>query len=346
MALGTAIAVVLAALAVTLVLVSGRPSTGPPLLPSSFEVVYRVTTSSTLPARLSWEVLNVSSPFDVSDLTYESDPRGGAAAASGTVSTFDHLYDLSGGKLQLVSARVPALGSGDQALFPEIADLRARGLATEPGGTQEISGRSCTTLRLSEPPAGPLTPVAGADHDDLCLSATGLELAESWTYHGRLVLQRTAIEVTVGAVDHRITAAPAPAPGGAKSELVRVGPPTDHSFLAAPPPPGRFSAIAPVSTLEFDPTDSSRIIDQSTVWAFRRGGDLVTVEAGVGQLPWDNSGVPARGLNLAGLGTAQSVLQSEGPEIQLQLPGNRWVRVDGTVPLRYLAGYAGRLRLG
>jgi hypothetical protein len=288
----------------------------------------------------------VSSPFDVSDLTYDSDPRLGAPAVSGTVSTFDGLYDLGGGKLQLVSARVPALGSGDQALLPEVPDLVSRALASKPGGAREISGQLCTTVRLSEPPAGPLTPAAGADHDDLCLSASGLELAEAWTYHGRVVLERAATEIRVGAPDHRITAPPTPAPGGGTPGPVRVGPPTGHSFLAGPPPPGAFTASGPVSTVESDPTDSSRVIDESTVWAFRLDGDVITVEAGEGQLPWNDAGVPARGLDLAGLGPAQSVLQSQGPEIQVQLPNDRWIRIDGTVPLRYLTGYAGRLRLG
>jgi hypothetical protein len=344
--LGAAIVVVVAALAATVILERGSSSPGAPLLPSSFEVVYRVTTSSTLPSRVTWEVLDVSGPFDVSDLTYGSDPRDGAAATSGTVSTFGDLYDLTGGKLQLVSARPPALGSGDQALLPEVPDLRARGLASQPGGTREISGQSCTTLRVSEPPAGPLTPLAGADHDDLCLSGSGLELAEAWTYHGRVVLQRTAIEITVRRHDSRIAALPTPSPGAAATGLVRVGPPTGPSFLAAPPPPGGFTAMGPVATVTYDPTQSNQVIDTSTVWAFRRGGDVVTVEAGQGQLPWDDAGVPVRGLHLAGLGAAESVLQSEGPEIQVQLAESRWVRVDGAVPLSYLSGYAGRLRLG
>jgi hypothetical protein len=336
---------IVGALIATLVFELPGTFPGPINLPSSYEVVYQVTTAATLPPRVTWEVLDVSGPFDVSDLTYDSDPRGGAAPVSGTVSTFDNLYDLSAGKLQLVSNRLPALGSGDQALLPEVPDLLARGLASRPGGTSAIAGQSCTTLRVSEPPAGPMTAIAGSDHDDLCLSGSGLELAEAWTYHGRVVLQRTAIEIRIGGHDNRITAAPALPQGSATAGLVQVAPPTGHSFLADPPAPSGFTAMGPVSAVEYDPTNPSRVIDESTIWAFRRGGDLITVEAGLGQLPWNNAGIAVRDVHLARLGAAQSVLQSEGPEIQLQLPGDRWVRIDGTVPLGYLARYAARLRL-
>lgn len=323
---------------------AGGPTPGPSR-PARFEVVYQVTNSASGQPQSSWEVLSVSGPFDVSDLTYGADPRTGDQPLSGTVTTFDGLYDLAAGRLTLTTDRPPALGSGDQALTPELADLVARRLAVRLGPTRRIAGQPCTVYRFGEPPAGPVTPATAAGHDDLCLAASGLELGETWTYGGRVVLQRTAAEVTMGAPDRRITVAPPAGPGSASTAVVRIGPAQLPTFLVAPPAAAGFRALAPVGVVGYDPSDASRMVGRSTVWAFQRGGDVVTVTAGEGQTPWDDTGTPVGTLRLAGLGSARSALRSDGPQIQVQLPGARWVTVDGTVPLPVLAAYAGRLRL-
>jgi hypothetical protein len=343
---GAGLVIVVAGVAAGLLATAGGSAGLPPSRPSRFEVVYQVLNSSTGPARRTWEVLKVSDPFDVSDLTYDSDPFSGAKPVSGTISTFDRLYDLSDGRPRLVSDRQPGLGSGDQALVAELQDLKRRGLATSTGEQRRIAGEGCSVYRFSEPPVGPLTPPAGADHDDLCLSTAGLELGERWTLGGRLILQRTAVEVTVGGSDNRIAGPPsvtgAPEPSVA---VLRVGPPTQPSFLAPPPTPSGFTAMGPVQAIGYNPSNPTQASAASMVWAFRRGGDLVTVEAGEGQYPWNDAGSPTSRLTLAGLGPAESVMTSDGPEIQVQVSGGKWVRADGTVPLRYLASYAGRLRL-
>jgi hypothetical protein len=318
--------------------------TAGPGLPARYEVVYRVVNSSTGTAVANWEVLEADGPFDVSDLTYRADPRAGAPPSGGSVSTFDVLYDLNAGRLVAVSGRPPGLGSGAEGLVPELGNLRRRGLAEPTGGPRLVAGRRCSTWRFAGPPVGPVARPSGGDHDDLCLSPSGLELAETWTYSGRVVLRRTAVEVLVGRSDPRVRIPAAPAGGPPPSAVVHVGPP-GRSFLGAPPPPPGFAAAGSTGVTAFDPTDTSRVADVSVVWAYRRGGSDVTVQAGVGQTPWDDAGVPAPGLHLAGLGEARSVLESTGPQIQVSLSGSRWVEVDGAVPLRYLAAYAGRLRL-
>ena len=337
--------VALAAVGATLGALETTGAGSPPVLPASFEVVYRVVTSPTGSPQTTWEVLDVPDPFDASDLTYDGNPFSGAEPVSGTVSTFDHLYNLAGASLTLVSDRQPGQGSGNQALVPELGVLKQRGLAEAAGGGRQIAGQVCSTLRFGEPPAGAITPRSGTNHDDLCLSPSGLELAEQWTYAGRVVLERTAVEVRIGGADRRITGAPAtPSPKEPPAKVLQIRNPTQPSFLASPPAPVGFTARGPVQATAFDPTNPTHVSALSTIWAFQRGGDVITVEAGEGQYPWDDNGSPTSDLRLGGLGLAQSVLKSGGPEIQVQLSGGKWVRVDGTVPLSYLSGYAGRLR--
>lgn len=187
--IGTAALVVAAGVAVGILETTGGTTGGStalsPVLPASFEVVYQVITSTTGTPSTTWEVLHSADPFDTSDLTYDANPLSGAKPVSGTVSTFDHLYDLASGSLTLVTDRQPGQGSEDQALVPELGDLQHRHLAAPTGGQRRVAGQMCSTFRFSEPPVGAITPQSGTDHDNLCLSPSGLELAEQWTYVGR-----------------------------------------------------------------------------------------------------------------------------------------------------------------
>jgi hypothetical protein len=332
-----AAAAVIAALALSLP--GGSSGTA---LAARYQVVYRVTTSNA--SATDWEVLTVTDPFDVSDLTYTADPRSGARPSAGSVTTYDALYDLRGGQLQLVTYRQPALGSGDQALVTELGDLTKRGLAARRPGRRTVAGVGCDVLRVSEPPAGPLTPVGPSGHDDLCLTGSGVELSETWTLGGKVVLERTAVEATIGSTDRHLALSPAPGSAAPAAEaLVAVSRPAAATFLLPPPGPAGFEAMPSVHAITHDPTDLTRVADVSDVWAFRRAGDLVTVEAGTGQTPWNVGSIPTRAVRLKKLGRAVTVLRSDGPEVQVQLGGGRWVRVRGTVPLGQLVSYASEL---
>lgn len=324
---------------------SSPPPPAPVVEPATYEIVYQVDNLSSGHDQRSWEVLDVTSPLDVSDLTYPSDPRRGARPESGTVSTATALYDLSGGRLVLVSSRAPALGSGAEALGAELAPLVSWGLAAMLGRHQVVAGNDCNLVEMSEPPAGPISPLGAGGHDDICLAADGLELAETWTYHGRVVLRREAVEVRVGSPDPTIAGAPAPAsasPAGGPV-LVAVGPAGSGSFLPAPSPPPGFSARPAVSVLSYNPEQTGQLVDRATQWTFVAGGGLVTVEAGVGSRPWDDSGYPTRTIRLGRLGSATEALDSEGPQLQVQLSPSEWVVVAGTISLASLARYASSL---
>lgn len=315
-------------------------------LPASFQVVYRVVNSSGPATRQSWEVFTQTSPFDGSDLDYGSDPRNGALPTAGTVSTFDHLYDLSGGRLTLVSDRQPGPISGTEAVAVERRDLESRRLA-ESVGRSTVAGAGCAMERFGEPPVGPIAAPTPAGHDDMCIDQHGLDVRDVWTLRGRVVFERTAVEVRMGAPDPGIRSAP-PATGAQRSSappILSVSTTPASSYLAPPATPDGFAAGSPVSTVAYNPSDPSQVTDTSTIWSFSNGGAVVTVEAGTGQLPWAASGTPSQAVHLNGLGAATSALRSDGPEIRVQLDRSRWVRVRGTVPLEVLTRYASELTL-
>lgn len=317
-----------------------------PALPAAFQVVYKVVTSVGSTARQRWEVLTQTSPFQISDLTFESDPRTGATPSTGTVSSFDHLYDLARGDLTLVSDRQPGPGSGIDAIGVELRELRDRGLAELVGRSSAARAR-CQVVRLGEPPVGPIGPPNGTGHDDICIGQSGIVLQEMWTYHGVVVLQRGAVEIRVGPPDPAIQGAPSTSsakPSRTPAILI-VSPVQAPSYLAAPPTPDGFTADPPVAAAAYDPTDPTHVTDTSTIWAFSVGGAVLTVEAGQGQLPWRTGDTHAEMLNLNALAPASSALRSDGPEIRFQLDQDRWIRVRGTVPPERLALYASELRL-
>jgi hypothetical protein len=260
------------------------------------------------------------------------------------------LYDLQGGHLSLVSDRQPGPGSGDQALGPELGALVARHLAEPLHQTKLVAGQRCTVFRFSGPPAGPITPLSGADHDDLCIDNVGLLLSEQWTYNGHVVLQRTATTVSLTASGPRPVGAPPVSTAlvaPSSTDLLEATTAGSHaSFLASPPAPAGFTPQPVLSTIAFDPTQPGQVDDSSTLWSFVRGGDSITVEAGQGALPWQAGDTTTAPIRLVGLGEASSALRSDGPEIRVELGQDQWVRVHGTVPLAELAAYASKLRIG
>ncbi len=315
-------------------------------MPAAYQIVYRVDQSGGGVTRESWEVFTQTDPFGASDVTYQSDPRNGASPVTGTVSSFDHLYDLAHGQLTLVSARQPGPGSGIQALGVELAELKSRGL-TQVVGRAVVAGESCTVFRLGEPPVGPISAPNGSGHDDMCIDRSGLVLREAWTYQGRLVLQRTALQRRVGTADPTLTGPPpeSSARDTHVPPVLRLVEPGAQSFLADPPLPAGFAAPPTVATVAYSPSDPTRVIDTSMIWSFVSGGKLISVEAGQGMLPWAPAGSPTQAVALAGLGAATSALRSDGPEIRVELSASRWVRFRGTVPPEVLARYASELTL-
>jgi hypothetical protein len=174
-----------------------------------------------------------------------------------------------------------------------------------------------------------------------------LLLRDVWTLKGRVIQERTAIEVdTSGRRVHDLlgaTSAAEPPPSGPIATPTAAG----TSFVSDPRPPKGYSLAARDSFSLRQPGDQGPVtLYTSTVWAFTRGAELVTVEAGdsraSGKVPWLDSD-PSREVKLP-IGDGVTVVRNDGGEVRVDLGSNRWVRVRGTVPLSDLVRYARTLR--
>jgi len=314
--------------------------------PSSYQIVYRVT-AQTGSTTQSWEVLTVHRPFASSDIVYGADPAVAASPPrSATWFDVDGLYTLDGtGTVRHVAGRQPGPSGSDQALGIELDSLVAHKQARDLGRSMTLAGRPCRVYRFLEPPVGPIKPITGADHDDLCVDSDGLVLGEHWVLRGRAVYDRAAVRVHTGVVTDPLTPDGAkPLPGSGATATATPG--ADPNAPVAPPPaPVGFHA-ARTDLFTLPAPNGNGVQARSTVWAFTRGGDVISVEAGFeagGHYPWDEQPTPTDRITLPDLGTATTALRSDGPEVRVALGAGRWVRVRGTVTLAELVSYARRL---
>lgn len=343
---------VVAAAAVTATVLSTRhgDNTMFGAAPRSYVVVYKNVVNG-VP---QWEVLSADRPFTGSDLTYRTSVRPGANAVpdAGTISTSTGLYTEDSHGVRLVSGRQPGPASNDLWLAVEMRDAIARGMAVDLHRTRQIADISCALYRIADPASGPLDRLdLSVGHDDICLARDGLLLSETWSYHGSVVEQRTAVTVSFGSwpagTPHPGSTASAMPPSA--SAAVVTPDPAPTSFLAPPgSPPGFRPAMPPLDFRLPDSAHPTETVAATTVWSFVRGAQTITVEAGRergGVLPWSQSETPTRAIRLPELGAATTALRSDGPEVRVDLGSGRWLRVRGTVPLTFLTKYAATLRL-
>ena len=308
--------------------------------PTSYVIVYRVVRNGVN----QWEVLSVQRPSQASDLVYATDgaPRNGDHPVSGVISSPTTLYSVDAQTVRAVTDRQPGPPSGDEFLGGEIAELTKRGLATALGTSRTIAGDRCEDYRFSGPPSGPIAVVhpGNADHDDLCLDASGLVIAEAWAYHGQQVLQRTAVAMNSAATAPSATAAASPGPFAAT--VVPDAQP--RSFIASPPAPAGFESAGPATDFRLpDRSVAGQTAAASIVWTFTHAARVITVEAGrqsSGALPWVAGDTATTSVTLRGLGAASTAVRSDGFEIRVDMGNGDWVRVRGTVPLDELISFA------
>ena len=339
--------------AVAAVAVGGRRRPPAPLrvaLASSYSVTYRVVQNGAP----RWEVLTVQRPLAASDLSYgtAAAPGPGDAPSSGTVSTPTALYSVDADGVHAVSGRQPGPPSGDQLLVAELSDLQSRRLAVDLHTGMRVAGDPCRVYRFFDPPSGPIHPVtSGGDHDDLCLDGGGVVLWERWRYHGKVVLERTAVRAVSGS-DAAAGGPGAPATVGASAAppgAATVTPDAQPvSFLAAPPVPAGYDASGPPVAFRLpEPQLRSATAATSVVWAFVDGPRVISVEAGSeagGGVPWVADDTVTEPIVLTRLGPATTACRSDGAEVRVDL-GGRWVRVRGSVTVGELVAYGRTLSL-
>lgn len=320
---------------------------------SSYVVRYHVVENG-VP---SWEVLAASRPFTGSDLTYRTAdaPSSSAHPDSGTISTETELFSVDGNGAHPVSGRQPGPPSADLQLGAELPELVSRGVAEDLHRTDRIAGHDCRLYRLAEPASGPVAALDPAQgHDDVCIAGDGLVVAETWTYHGRVVLERTADLVAADAPwPASVPRPPAVPPGligaSAAAATVARAPAGFQAVIPPPAAPAGFTANPGAYVFRLpDPQQPRQIVAQTTIWVFTRGRVDITVEAGAqrgGVLPWSRTDTVTAPLRLAAGRPATTALRSDGPEVRIDLGQGQWVRVRGTVPLTTLSEFAASLRL-
>lgn len=318
--------------------------------PATYQVLYQSENLAAQPPQERWDQLTVSRPFLAKSVSFASRPTADTPPVNGTLTSTDALFRIGPQGLVEVSSRQPAVGTDDQALGPVLRDAVARGLAAPLTTARTIAGRPCHDVRFAEPVAGPLKRLSAVDgHDDLCIDDDGLVLREEWTLKGRVVLRRTAVAVDTApsGLDGALSTA------GASPRDPSVAAPTATSltqgpdpWFAAPAPPEGFTPATQVGLVFPDPQTPGGIAYTSEVWAFTRGADLITVEAGNGGTPWVVDD-PTEKSTIGGAGgtpalDATSVIRSDGVEIRALVPGDRarWIRVRGTMPVTDVEAYA------
>jgi hypothetical protein len=313
--------------------------------PAAYRIVYHVEQPGSSDAE-RWEELTVRRPFEARDVTFAQRPGPGVAVDSGTLATVDHLYRLSPDGLQEIAGRQPGLPTGDQAIGPQLVEAQRRKLAAPTKTRRTIAGRQCQDHRFVEPPVGPIALLKGSDSDLLCIDDDGLLLREEWTLKGKVVLRRQAETVDLAPADLDRVLSPegaAPFPANLAAPLVQ---PSDGSnpILPEPAPPAGFTKATIVDFAltggQQAPGAPAALLYTSTVFAFARGGDSITVETGVstGPLPWKDTD-PSRDVELP-WAKVQSVLRNDGPELRADLGRGRFIRVRGTVSPAALEAYA------
>lgn len=322
------------------------PVDGGPVRPMAYQVLYRTRSDAGGTGSTSaWELLTVQRPFEASDFTYASRPGPRSRPDGGALFTRDRLYAWSDGTLEAVSGRQPGAPGYDQDLLTQMPDLESRGLAASLGSTETVDGRACSLYRFAEPPSGPVAPLSKTGHDDLCIDSEGLILDDVWTLKGRVVQSRRAVQVTVGPV--RSPFEPTSSTLSSSAVATAEPDPGARTFLPTPSPPPGFEAIVPENLIEPDPQGSGALVAAEVIWAFTKGPNVISVEAGnsaPGQLPWSGTSTVTRPLTLTGLGPARSAIDSDGAEIRVSLGDGQWVRISGTVPLSGLTRYADTLK--
>jgi hypothetical protein len=304
---------------------------------------YRITYRVTFENSVRYEDLSVRRPYEAADLTAAD---ASAVPSTGAISTESALYDVRGpGDLVLVGGREPGPPSGDQDLATQMPEILARHLASDLHTSQRIAGRTCHTFRFVEPPSGPIKPLKGSDHDDVCIASGGLVLSESWTLKGNAAFSRRATKVSHDALPiPEVANATTPTGQGGATARVVTNPST---FIEAPSAPSGWHARPVVELAIPAPNAPGSPALASIVWAFSHGSRTMFVEAGgpSGQVPWQSGDTVTRSVRLAHLGKATTAIRSDGAEIRVALSGGRWVRIRGTLPLRTLLRDADRLRL-
>ena len=343
----------------------GAPAAGGPAprfgVASGYHIVYRVTAPG---QAASSEQVWVLRPFESVDETLAGGSGAGAPYLTTVTRLGREVLHANGGQPTVLSVPVvpPPV---DVRLDGIVGDgVRAGRLAVQ--GRTVVAGRRCVVVRSARSlRSGPLPLLGtGGSYVDTCVDADGLVLDERTVRQGRVVSDRRAVTVGVGAGaaaggDYGLSGALTPEDqgGGAISALAPGSLPPGRSWVLAQPPAGfthvgRY-AVEPPQPQAFTgdgagvPTgDAAGSLVVAIDDVFVRGPDVIVVEEGE-TLDGSRFPAPAGGqpVDLGGLGRGQILLSAVGTTVNAEpAGGTRFVRITGTVGPEELVAVARSLR--
>lgn len=337
--------------------VSPGPAVALQAAPSAYRVIYRVDAGVPVGATVRTETLEVQRPFQ-SRLTTSSGKPPGHAVTEVQTSDLGQMEEATAGQDPSVLVPQPDLAASDLRLDVALPDLIRAG-AVQVRERRQIDGRLCQVYRTTSPPQGQTMdklPSASGDAVDTCVDAQGLVLEQLQWFHQRLLLRRRAVRVQLqpafGPHFFDFTAAPTVPTYLGGGQVVQVDPaatqPGTTYYLDHPPAgftfQGRYAVAPSTPPQATGVPDGNRRAGFLDVWV--KGADTVFLDQGgllYGGTPFGSTGL-GTAVDLGPLGPGQQAPGARLSEVYASLPGGRYVRLAGTLPVSELAGLARTLR--
>lgn len=192
-------------------------------------ITYRVEDPTSTPTAIRTQVVEFTSPYLASQITYD-DPAVAAPQhlVGGFAWTREGIFTIGeGGSVQQTQPTPPEAAPPATHLLVSLPIAKEQGLAVETGKTGTYLGRTCTEWKTKEPLDGaPFEKGTAEDYALSCIDAEGLILREDWFLSKKIarVREATAVEVVkaLGPAELFKGKSPAPVPEGISSDAVAV----------------------------------------------------------------------------------------------------------------------------
>lgn len=298
------------------------------------------------------EVVEVRRPWESRLVRRAGADASGSNAAQTTteVGRFGR-RSLNSGAAPLVLALPPSLAPADVRADDAVQDAVDGGLV-ERRERRMVAGRLCQVLRSRSTLAAATLQAATPDeYGDSCVDDAGLVLEELLVTAGRPSLRTVAVRVEedVAFADDAFTVTGPEVPvrdgGGSIRRLAPEGGSPDGMLVLPTDPPGfrrrgRYSVVPPQGENFTDVTKAGlRTAGVADVW--EQGADAIVLEQGAtlrGGPAFASPSPGARTVGLGRLGTGEVTVSFRASEIRVAMPGGRYVRIYGTVPVAELEG--------
>jgi hypothetical protein len=333
----------------------GGPPLGITTVPDSYRIVFRVDDRAGKQIVTTTERAWFRRPFQSRIETYSGRPPG-EVRRSVRQSAFGVLASVSPNAAPLNIVAPPSLASGDLRVDRVLRSAVADGtiLVRE---RREVFGRQCQIYRAGGPVfAGDIERYVGGrgNFADFCVDRNGLVIEEAWTFNGKLIRRRAAIEVRINPpIDRKVfEIEPAPSDEISRGAIHRLDDDQEIPGLyVLPEPPdgfrllGRYGIVIPSAALP-DPGGGTvpGAGPSSTSDVYVRGPDLVVVDQDPSLVRIvQQESRDERSIKLPNLRNAKLIVDARMSEIRGRA-GDSVVRIFGTISPSELIKLARELR--